>query len=32
VTIVGRVNHLSAEPGTQAYSACTCPRWNEYLA
>jgi len=25
VTVVGRVNHLGVEPGTQAYSACACP-------
>jgi len=26
------VNHLSAEPGTQAYLAWACPGWNEYPA
>jgi len=25
VTVFGRVNHLGAEPGTQAYSARACP-------
>ena len=25
VTVFGRVNHLGAEPGTQAYSAWACP-------
>ena len=35
VTVFGRVNHLSAEPGTQAYSAWASPLWvgwNEYPA
>jgi len=32
VTVFGRVNHLGAEPGTQAYSAWACPSWNKYLA
>ena len=27
VTVFGRVNHLGAEPGTQAYSAWACPGW-----
>ena len=31
MTVFGRVNHLGAEPGTQAYSAL-CAGWNEYLA
>jgi len=26
------VNHLGAEPGTQAYSAWACRGWNEYPA
>jgi len=30
VTFFGRVNHLGAEPGTQAYSAWACLGWNEY--
>jgi len=25
VIVFGRVNHLGAEPGTQAYSAWACP-------
>ena len=25
VTVLGRVNHLAAEPGTQANSACAIP-------
>jgi len=35
VTVFGRVNHLGAEPGTQAYLAWACPLrlgWNEYPA
>ena len=34
VTVFGRVNHLRAKQGTQAYSAwvCLCAGWNEYLA
>ena len=35
VTVFGRVNHLDAEPGTQAYSAWARPLWlgwNEYPA
>jgi len=28
VTIFRRVNHLGAEPGTQAYSAWACLGWN----
>ena len=27
VTVFGRVNHLGAEPGSQAYSAWACPLW-----
>jgi len=27
VTVFGWVKHLSAEPGTQAYSAWACPLW-----
>jgi len=27
VTVFRRVNHLGAEPGTQAYSARACPLW-----
>ena len=35
VTVFGRVNQLSTEPGTQAYSAWARPLWlgwNEYMA
>ena len=32
VTVFGRVNHLGAEPGTQAYSAWACLGRNEYPA
>jgi len=35
VTVFGRVNHLTAEAGTQAYSARARPLWagwNEYPA
>ena len=32
VTVFGRVNHLSTEPGTQAYSAWARPGWYEYPA
>jgi len=33
VTVFGRVNHLGAEPGTQAYSPGACPcRLAEYPA
>ena len=35
VTVLGRMNHLGAGPGTQAYSAWARPLWlgqNEYPA
>jgi len=32
VTITGRVNHIGAEPGTQAYSVWAYTGWNDYSA
>jgi len=32
VTVFGRVNHLGAEPGTQAYSAWACPLWQARMS